>query len=610
LVSVVLGFVPTLKSLLESAVISEIDQAFRSPPPDAEAAFTAPVQQFSADSGGIDGAIGSVATFVFDDVALWVVVVAYAAVTGLGWLLGIASAALRAHVTRRFFNALRREGMERALHGELPRGGVTNEPGQDANAIQFGATSLASSYSVAVQALQFFFALGVACYAVFQLSPLLMTLLIFIVVVQALVTWLQVRLLQTDRERLDERRHQLAGQSDDILSKRDIILAHERGPYYAAALAGGAESYAEVEQRLAWREEAFRGFGRLVADFGRIGVLVAALIVIVATDTAFGGVGDAYFVLSLYWRMLAPAQGLLGAYEGIRGAAATSQRFIGLLGDNDSALAEPGQAAPRGAVGSEFVAFRDVEFRYGDGTRPVLTGCSFIVPAKQTTLLLGRSGAGKTTIARLLLGFLRPQGGDVLVEGTPSTDWIPADLRLRMSYIAQGDNVVEGSVRENLFHDEIDDDRCGELLVAVGLLRPDATTEERTLRLEKAAKELSGGEQQRLALARALADDAPLVIMDEPLAGVDAFTFRDVAPRLERFFDEEDKTILLISHRLSFVAFADHVIVLGDAGRVTEEGPIVALLEGGGEFAELYSTAVQELIPHMTFAELRAHAQT
>jgi ABC-type multidrug transport system fused ATPase/permease subunit len=93
--------------------------------------------------------------------------------------------------------------------------------------------------------------------------------------------------------------------------------------------------------------------------------------------------------------------------------------------------------------------------------------------------------------------------------------------------------------------------------------------------------------------------------MDEPLTGVDAFTFRDVSLPLRTFLERDDKTIVLISHRLSFVAFADHVVVLGEGGRVIEAGRRDVLIERGGDFAQLYLTAAQELLPHLSSDDLR-----
>jgi ABC-type multidrug transport system fused ATPase/permease subunit len=228
-----------------------------------------------------------------------------------------------------------------------------------------------------------------------------------------------------------------------------------------------------------------------------------------------------------------------------------------------------------------------VSFAYE--TKPdelVLENCSFRVPSRQVTLIVGRSGSGKTTIARLLLGFLKPASGAIDVLGSELESWTGPGLRGQMSYVSQGDHVIDDSVGNNFFAGEdVDATRMRETLSRVGV-RAD---------LDSSATELSIGEKQRLSVARMLVDTSEIVIMDEPLSGVDVFTFRELLPHLLEFLHGE-RTVLMVSHRLAFAAHADHVVVLGDHGSVVEEGAPAELVRRGGHFAALYEAARVEIV--------------
>jgi ABC-type multidrug transport system fused ATPase/permease subunit len=241
---------------------------------------------------------------------------------------------------------------------------------------------------------------------------------------------------------------------------------------------------------------------------------------------------------------------------------------------------------PRDGNGIEF---QNVNFSY-DGIRPILHDCSFSVPACKSTLLLGPSGCGKTTVARLILAFWRPNSGEILIGGASHRNFSPVETRLHMSYVAQSDHIVEETVRENLawahgagFGDV---QRMQSALKSVGLSEDI---------LDLPASQLSLGEKQRLSIARMLLDSSEITIMDEPMAGVDVHTVSELLPYLKQELRERGHTVLVISHRLAFAAFVDHVIVMNEKGVVIEEGRPDHLWNKHGEFRRLYNAALGEL---------------
>ena len=347
--------------------------------------------------------------------------------------------------------------MRKALNFE-PVGGAddANRAGRQAAAIQVGSSNVALGYASWLEAGQQVFVIITTLLLVAGKSPAFALSIFVFIVLQLGVTWWQSRAMRDDREEFDTKRNVLVGRSQDIIGKRDVILAHEQGGHYEGVLKGIASEYGTLEQRLTRREEVYRGMGSIVTDSGRVVILGVALIVAVTTgSSAISGIGDAYFLIAIYFRLLGPAQSLIANYADIRRSQQTSREFLELLAEPDAppSTAEPGQGKAKPPAGRppEAAVFRGVYFTYPSpqDDDASLVDTSFSLMAGRTNLIVGRSGSGKTTIARILLGFLRPDQGEVVVEGRPLEEWTPAGLRLRMSYVPQSDQIVDDSVRAN-----------------------------------------------------------------------------------------------------------------------------------------------------------------
>src|SRR5204862_1843086 len=237
--------------------------------------------------------------------------------------------------------------------------------------------------------------------------------------------------------------------------------------------------------------------------------------------------------------------------------------------------------------GGVAIELADVRFTYPGRTRPALDGVSLRIEAGSTIAVVGPSGAGKTTIASLLLRFWDPQSGVVRLFGHDLRDYRLDDLRRRIALVAQDTYLFHDTLRAN-----------------VVLARPDATDAEIRLAVERAAlaelvdslpeglatvvgergARLSGGQRQRVAIARAFLKDAPVLVLDEATSHLDAVSEASVRPAPERL--SRDRTTLVIAHRLSTVRDADAIVVL-DEGKVVEIGSHAVLLARGGLYAHL-----------------------
>ena len=235
--------------------------------------------------------------------------------------------------------------------------------------------------------------------------------------------------------------------------------------------------------------------------------------------------------------------------------------------------------------------FAGVSFAYAPSLPRALDGFSLDVPSGRTVALVGSTGAGKTTAASLLLRFLEPTTGRLLADGGPVDAVAPEDWRRRLAWVPQRPRLFHGTLRENLL-----------------LARPEATTDElrRAIRLARLAAlvaelpngldtpvgengaRLSGGEVQRLALARAFLKDAPVLVLDEPTAQLDAVTEADVLESIREL--RRGRTVLLVAHRLATAASADRIAVVA-AGRIVEEGTHRELASGATLYRRLVAAA-------------------
>ena len=291
---------------------------------------------------------------------------------------------------------------------------------------------------------------------------------------------------------------------------------------------------------------------------------------------------------------LSADQGSAGA-RGIGARGAGGVREAGAAGIREAGAGavagEPGAGIGAGASGAA-VAFENVTYSYPDGT-PVLENVSFEVAAGETVALVGPSGSGKTTCAHLLLRFADPDSGRVLLHGADMRTIIPEDIREMVGLIPQHGFIFAQSIADNLRlgAPQAETKKMWSALEQVGLKErveslPDG--------LEGVSGErgntLSGGEKQRLAIARAFLADREILVMDEPLANVDAATERQVLNSTAQLRDSH--TTIVIAHRLAGIEAADRVVFLLD-GRVAGIGTHTQLLQDS-RYREMLAQQIAE----------------
>ncbi len=309
--------------------------------------------------------------------------------------------------------------------------------------------------------------------------------------------------------------------------------------------------------------------------------------------------GDVVLVNSLLMQLFRPLDMLGWVYRSIRQGLIDMEMMFELLDTPQEIVDRPG--APALAVTRGAVRFDNVRFQYEDG-REILKGVSFEVAPGTSLAVVGPSGAGKSTLARLLYRFYDPSGGRILIDGQPIAEVTQASLRSAIGIVPQDTVLFNDTIayniaygREGAAQAEVEQAAAGASIDTFIASLPNGY---QSMVGERGLK-LSGGEKQRVAIARTLLKNPPILILDEATSALDSRTEEAIQATLEGAM--RDRTTIVIAHRLSTIAAADQILVLDD-GRVVETGTHQKLLAKNGLYADLWNRQQAE-------RELEAAAQ-
>jgi ATP-binding cassette subfamily B protein len=317
-----------------------------------------------------------------------------------------------------------------------------------------------------------------------------------------------------------------------------------------------------------------------------IGLTLVMLMCVYDIRAGRASVGDFVLINAMMIQLYQPLNFMGTFYREVRQAVVDIERMFSILGQNPEIADRPG--APPLKVREGHVTFENVEFYY-DQKRPILQGVSFDVKPGGTLAIVGPSGAGKSTISRLLFRFYEPQGGRILIDGQDILAVTQASLRAAIGMVPQDTVLFNDSIGYNIRYGRWDASDA-EVREAAALAQIDrfiasvpggyeAQVGERGLKL-------SGGEKQRVAIARTILKAPPILILDEATSALDSFTEHEIQEALRRV--AKGRTTLVIAHRLSTVVEADEIVFL-DHGRVVERGTHQQLLEKNGEYAAMWN---------------------
>jgi ATP-binding cassette, subfamily B, heavy metal transporter len=316
------------------------------------------------------------------------------------------------------------------------------------------------------------------------------------------------------------------------------------------------------------------------------GLTVTMLMCAIGVRSGKNTVGDFVMINAMMIQLYQPLNFMGMVYREIKQAIIDIEKMFGVLARHPEVKDIPG-ARPL-IVTSGNVRFDDVRFSY-DPDRPILKGLSFEVPAGKTVAIVGPSGAGKSTISRLLFRLYDVSGGKILIDGQDIRNVTQASLRASIGMVPQDTVLFNDTIRYNIRYGRWDAtdaevEQAAQLAQIDSFIRMSPKGYE--TQVGERGLKLSGGEKQRVAIARTVLKAPPILLLDEATSALDSHTEQEIQDALERV--SRNRTSLVIAHRLSTIVGADEIIVL-DQGRIAERGTHSRLLASGGLYASMWN---------------------
>ena len=404
--------------------------------------------------------------------------------------------------------------------------------------------------------------------------------------------------------RIGIRRKMNESDNDANTKAIDSLLNYETVKYFSAE-EREAKRYDRSMAR--YEEASVRAYTSLaVLNAGQavvfsIGLAAAMILCAIGVQNGTNTVGDFVMINAMMIQLYQPLNFMGLVYREIKQAVIDIETMFAILSRKPEILDRPGARPLQVRTGT--IRFDDVSFAY-EPARAILKGLSFEVAAGRTVAIVGPSGAGKSTISRLLFRFYDVTGGRILIDGQDVRDVTQASLRAAIGMVPQDTVLFNDTIRYNIRYGQWDAsdaavEEAARLARIDGFIRLSPKGYETEVG-ERGLK-LSGGEKQRVAIARTILKAPPILLLDEATSALDSHTERDIQDALDRV--AKNRTTLVIAHRLSTIVGADEILVL-DQGVIVERGTHQQLLAQGGLYAGMWNRQREAQMAREILAEV------
>jgi len=436
--------------------------------------------------------------------------------------------------------------------------------------------------------------LGFLLYA--SLIVVIHPLILLVLLVTAAVNWLMLsrarKYLESTRDFRSKLAKRLRALSDTMRkpeSAKDIRL-YGAFEWLSGLYRKQHEKYRDAERKTLTKQMQSQLTDALMILL-RDGAAYAFLIYLVLNDKM--SLGDFVLVFAAIGALAGWVSGILSAPSDLSKSCVEMSDILAVLGYPDRMNTGSGIALPQGDELPPSIELRGVSYTYPKAEKAVLTGVDVFIRAGERIAIVGANGAGKTSLVKLICGLYTPDEGEVLLSGKPVGEYNRDEYYSLFSAVFQDIHLLASSIAENISQqtpERTDREKAARCLELTGLRAKvdDLPDKEDTLLVRTVHKEasvLSGGEMQKLAMARALYKDAPVMILDEPTAALDPLAENEVYRKYAEL--TEGKTSVYISHRLASTRFCDRILLI-DGSVIAEQGTHDELMALGGTYAHMF----------------------